>query len=181
MNSSPQKSPGWMTRTKRLKELLIAFSAVIRLVLAFACGWFLALLVARSASAALLFVAFPPFLGVMATWTVGRRNPNLLALSLGTGLLVVVGIYTYWLPIVLQHDAETNAFCATHYCHVSGIELSLLTLFLLYAIVVVLLGSAISSFMVKRSLKRETREPLSESRHESSPQSKNGNEGENEA
>lgn len=152
-----------MKRMKRLQSILTVFFVLIRLLLAFACGWFLSFLIAKIDTSALgltplLFVGFPPTLGILAaTLTVRRRNPYLIPLSIGTGLLVVVGIFEYWLPLALQKDAEMDALCATDHCHVwRGVETGLLNFFLFYGIVVVLLGAVITGRVIKRNLKGET-------------------------
>lgn len=146
-----------------LKRIFALFSVCLRLLLAFACGWFLAFLVAKSYSSGLVegsflfFLTFPPVLGIAAVGTVNRRNTYLTSLSIWTGLFVIAGVYVYWLPIALYNDAVMNAECAAGlHCHIGAVEVFLLNLFLFYGVVLVLPGAIITSRIIKQNLKRET-------------------------
>ncbi len=152
-----QETQSSMVRRKGFQNLLAALLLVIRLALAFACGWLLGCLIATSTEPnssilnILLFVVFPPVLGIAAPWTVGRHNKHLILLSLGTGLLVVAGIYVYWLPLASQADATMIAYCGEMgvHCHVDSIEVFLLNLFLFYGSVIVLLETSITGLILK--------------------------------
>jgi hypothetical protein len=76
------------------------------------------------------------------------------------GLLVWVGMGLYWLPLASRADAISNAQCAHMYCHVSGIETGLLVIYLIYGVVLVLLGSVITSLLIKRVRKESQRTPF---------------------
>jgi hypothetical protein len=159
---SAQERTRVMQRKKRWKRTLAVSLVPLRLLLAFACGWVLAALFAKSDSSGqiedslLLFVGFPPLLGIVAAATVGRRHPHLLSLSIWTGMLVIAGIYVNWLPVASHQDAVMKAFCETAHCHVGAIEVFLLNLFLLYGSVLVLLGSGITYLFLKQTLKQES-------------------------
>jgi len=152
---------------KRLKSIFAVSFVLIRLLLAFACGWVLSFLLAKSniqitlTLNILFYMGFPLVLGILLPLlTVRRRNPHLIFLSIGTGLLVIAGIYTYWYPYALQQDAEMDAYCSQNgiHCHFggNGFDMGLLTLFLLYGSVLVLLGVIITGSIIKRTLKKET-------------------------
>lgn len=137
----------------------------MRFTLAFGCGWLLAFLFTslvapriETNGTALFFVLFPLVLGIAATATVNRQNQYLTLLSIGTGLLVLLGIYTYRFPLASQDDAAFNAMCVTNglHCHVGPIEVALLNLFLVYGIVVVFLGAGITGLLIERNLKKES-------------------------
>ena len=149
----------------RLKAKLATYHVIIRLAVAFVCGWFFALLVNTISQTWHIFdfaphyspfeviLSFPLFLGIMSAFTVKMRDTHPIALAIGTGLLGWIGMGVYWLPLVEQSDAEMNAYCATHYCHVSGIGTPLLLIYLLYGAVLVLLVAMITGFIIKRVLK----------------------------
>ena len=153
MDEQPiQEGVAQVSRVKRLKEKLAAFSVVIRLLLAFACGWLFAFIVASNhveSGACFLPLAFPLVLGIVAAFTVDSRSKHLIALAAGTGLLVVVGIYAYLLPITSSEDAREIANCAHRYCHVAGIGTFVLNIILVYSIVLVLIGSVATGLIIK--------------------------------
>ncbi len=56
----------------------------------------------------------------------------------------------YSLSITSHDDAVVNAHCAQiDYCHVGGVETTLLNLALLFAIVLVVLSAAITGLIIK--------------------------------
>ncbi len=64
----------------------------------------------------------------------------------------------YWLPIASQQDTAAIAHCATNYCGHGAMAIAtfLLNLFLPYGIYFVLLGSVITSLILKHTAKRVT-------------------------
>ena len=160
---TPETQPG-MAHKRRFHDLLSAALVLMRLVLAFACGWLLAFLFTsliapriETNGTVLFFVLFPPVLGIATTATVDRQNQHLTLLSIGTGLLVLSGIYAYRFPLASQDDAAFNAMCVTNglHCHVGPVDVALLNLFLVYGIVVVLLCAGITGLLIERNLKQE--------------------------
>ena len=76
------------------------------------------------------------------------------------GLLVRLGMGLYWLTHAWRADAVSNAACAHLYCHVSGIETSLLVIYLFYGVVLVLLDSVIISLLSRLVMKYSQRTPF---------------------
>ena len=140
--------PG-MEQREESPSLLPPLLVLMRLVLAFACGWFLAFLFARIDQGGnfFLFLVSPLFLGIVAPWTVGRRNKHPILLSFATGSLVAAGISTYWFPLAWQADAASEAYCLAHECHGGGSYVLLVLLFFLFGSVVALLGAGISRLL----------------------------------
>ncbi len=159
------------------KRALGALFLFLRLLVAFLCGWLLAWLGPEATSLyiihplsflpsnpivnfllsfvnffSLLFV-FPLILGICAPSTVGKQNKHLILLSMGTGLFVLAGIAAYEFPITIPSDAEVNAECAANIastCHVGGISTALLTIYLIYGVLLMLLSTGITGLIIKR-------------------------------
>ena len=160
----PETQPTLVHRSG-FHSLLRARLILLHLALAFGCGWLLAFfftfLVASSldlGTAVVCFVLFPPLLGLAAVATMGRRITHLTLLSIGTGWLVLIGFYTYRYPLASQNDAAFQTMCATSglHCHVGPVAVALLNLFLVYGMVVVLLGAGITGLLIQRHHKRES-------------------------
>jgi hypothetical protein len=164
MNGQPSPEGVRVMRGReRRKSILTASFLFMRLFLAFVCGWFLAVFLV--AGNGLLFIAFPPVLGVLAALTVPKQNPRLISLSIWTGLSAVAGMYAYGFPVAVHQDAQMDASCPdpNSYCQGShNIYLVLLTLFLLYGVVIVLLSTGIKGFFIKKEFERKTRHHLPE-------------------
>jgi hypothetical protein len=142
-----------MPQVKRLTETYPAALILIRLLFAFASGWLFRFLLFRDVQDPLLFFSscwLPLCLAIIPAMTVGRRNKHRITLAVGTGLLALMGIYTYELPLVMQEDAVTNAYCAHNYCHVSGgLNTFVLTFGLFASSILVILGSVITILVMK--------------------------------
>lgn len=159
-----------MLRIKGLKRTFVVFLVLIRLLLAFPCGWKLASLFAMSDGSGLiegsflLFLVFPPLLVIVTEWMVDRQNKHLILIAIGTGLPFIAGIYTYWLPLASHQDAVMTAMCANTgvHCHVGPVEVLLLNAFLCYDIVMVLLGAVITGLIIKHRLKKQMEDQLLE-------------------
>jgi biotin transporter BioY len=109
-----------------------------------------------------MYLAFPlPLcLGIAAAFTEFRRKTHVISQAMIRGLLVWVGMGLSWLPLAWRADAISNAECAHMYCHVSGIETAVLVIYLIYGVVLVLLGSVITSLLIKHVRKESQRTPF---------------------
>lgn len=162
---SSQENTGSRTSRKTLKGRLAPYSVFIRLSVALGCGLFFAFLATQIASTQwvdfrieeLLVYSSPLLLGIIAPLTIVRRTTYRLPLALLTGVFTWLGMYAYLFPGVATHDAQDNAYCATHYCHVSGIGTTFLALYLLYGIILVLLGSVVTVLIIKGLARMYTR------------------------
>jgi hypothetical protein len=151
-----------------------ALFLLLRLFVAFLCGWILAGPIFRSLSLnssvwiwlrsflpdlsnispldldACILLVFPLILGISAPLTVSKRNNHLVFTSIGTGLLVMAGVGAFWFPITSSDDAQSIAECAGRYCHFVALETGVLIYFLIYGVMLVLLSSVITSLIIKR-------------------------------
>jgi hypothetical protein len=108
---------------------MLRFKVPIRLFAAFLCGLLVAFLNvfnraidylqhssnipagAGAAIAALLVLLLPLALGIVATFTVNRRDEHFILLVLLTGGLALTGWYVYWFPGVASYDEALAASC----------------------------------------------------------------------
>jgi hypothetical protein len=164
---SSQENTGVIPSRKTLKGRLAPYSVFIRLSIAFVCGLFFAFLATQIASlqwvdytiSEIIIYSSPLLIGIIAALTIVRRNTYLPSLALGTGVCTWLGIYVYLLPGVANSDAQNKTYCATHSCHYSGIGITLLNFYLLYGIILVLLGSGVTVLIIKGLRRiRRTRE-----------------------
>jgi hypothetical protein len=149
------------------KTALGALFLFLRLLAASLIGWFVPwfffqssyspfsfLLVLHIDAAFPLILLFPLIIGIGAPLTVGKQNQYLIVLSIGMGLLVLAGVAAYASPLATAADAKSNAYCAVHECHVGGIEAAVLTFYLLYGVVLMLISTGITCFIIKRIRKK---------------------------
>jgi hypothetical protein len=95
---------------------------------------------------------FPFVLGIAAailTVRVVRQPSYRFWLSVAVGLLTWIGIASWWFPIADSEDAAFNASCLHRYCHVSGLEGVGLLFYLLFGMVLVLLGTLVTSLLFR--------------------------------
>jgi hypothetical protein len=98
----------------------------IHLIAVFLCGLLVAFLdvfnraidysqhtwnISAGASAALLALLLPLVVGVVAPFTVDRRDKHFISLALLTGMLALTGWYGYWFPGVVGYDDALAASC----------------------------------------------------------------------
>ena len=158
-----QKSAEDMTRIKMLKAMQGVLAPLVTVGCGFLLGYLTVTLIPWMHDVPYFYeLAFPlPLcLGIAAAFTAVRRKTHLVSQAMKRGLLVWLGMGLSWLPLAWRADAVSNAACAHMDCHVSGIETSLLVIYLFYGVVLVLLGSVIISLLIKRVMKYSQRTPF---------------------
>jgi hypothetical protein len=170
MDEQPaQESVAVLKRRKVLEEKRTVFSAFCLLV-AFPCGWLLALLLDRlghvslfGAVASVVIFVSPVWLGIITALPVDRRNKHLF-LTLGIGLLAWIGWSAYWISVAIQQGALFDAYCAQMvaegghgYCHVGGgLTVAITQIVLLIGSVPLLLCSMITFLIRTRKERRRS-------------------------
>lgn len=105
---------------------------------------------------ALLLIPFCLGCGAALIW--GKRSSHLVRSSLGAGLLVWFGASCSPFFFALWSVAQTDTYCATHYCHGgAGIGFYLIIAILLIGLLFVILGAVITGQIMKYSLKSRER------------------------
>ncbi len=166
------------------------FDIPLRLAAAFLCGWLVAFLnilglfvslleqsqgISQGASIPLLIVLLPPVLGVVAAFTVGPGNRHPILLAMGTALLALTGWYGYWFPALLHADTERILACQgsnpPDSCHhgpfspESYINTSLLIYSWLLGVMLVLLSSAVTGWLLSLIRKHRAKANTLTERH----------------
>ncbi len=67
----------------------------------------------------------------------------------GVGILFWIGIAFWWFPIAENEDVSFNASCLHRYCHVFGLEGVGLLFYLLFGIVLILVGVFVTSLLLR--------------------------------
>ena len=98
----------------------------------------------------IIILIFPLIIGIGVPFTIGRQSRHLVALSTVIGLLVMAGVAAYGFPITIPADAQLSALCAVQECHVGPINTPLLTFYLVYGVVLILISTGITGLIIKR-------------------------------